>query len=79
MLAVFANLPLGASDLALMEAMLLGWAFSSMCGISAVSVAAAGTMFGVPLERVAYGANLRFLAIYGIVSVALLAAVNAVM
>lgn len=76
-LAVFSNLPLGVSDLALMEAMLLGWAFSSMCGLSAVSVAAAGTMFGVPLERIAYGPNLRFLAIYGVLSIALLAAVNA--
>jgi hypothetical protein len=79
MLAVFAKLPLGVSDLALMEAMLVGWALSSMCGLSAVSVAAAGTMFGVPLERIAYGANLRFLAIYGALAIALLAAANAVM
>jgi len=76
MLAVFSNLPLGVSDLVLMEAVLMGWAFSSMCGLSAVSVAAAGTMFGVPLERVAYGANLRFLAVYGVLAVGLLAAVN---
>lgn len=79
LLAIFGKLPLGVSDLALMEAMLIGWAFASMCGLSAVSVAAAGSMFGVPLERVAYGANLRFLAIYGVLSIALLAALNAVM
>ena len=77
MLAVFGNLPLGVSDLVLMEAVLVGWGFASMCGISAVSVAAAGSMFAVPFERVAYGANLRFLAVFGAVVIALLAAVNA--
>lgn len=77
MLAVFAALPLGVADVILMEAVLIGWAFASMCGISAVSVAAAGSMFGVPMERVAYGANLRFIAVYGVVLIAALTAVNA--
>ena len=70
MLVLFGALPLGLSHLALMEAVLLGWAFTSMTGLSAVSVAAASTMFGVPLERVAYGPNIRFCLAFGVIGVA---------
>lgn len=76
MLVLFSTLPLGVSDLALMQAGLLGWAFSSMTGLSAVSVASASTMFKVPLERVAYGPNIRFVAIYGIIGILVIAGVN---
>jgi hypothetical protein len=79
MLVVFGKLALGVSPLVLMEAVLVGWCFASMSGISAVSVAAAGTMFGMPLERVAYGANLRFVAAFGVVAIVALAALNAVL
>jgi len=69
-------LPFGVSDLVLMEAALVGWGFASMIGLSAVSVATAAAMFGVPLERVAYGPNMRFVAGFGVIAVAALAAVN---
>jgi hypothetical protein len=76
MLVLFGTLPLGVSDLVLMQAGLLGWAFSSMTGLSAVSVAAASTMFKVPLERIAYGANIRFVAVFGLLAIAAISGVN---
>ena len=76
MLVLFGTLPIGVSDLALMQAGLLGWAFSSMTGLSAVSVAAASTMFNVPLERVAYGANIRFVVVFGLLGMAVITCVN---
>jgi hypothetical protein len=59
-----------------MEATLIGWAFSSMTGLSAVSVAVASNMFGVSLEGLAYGPNLRFVAAFGIISIIGLTALN---
>jgi len=76
MLVLFGTLPIGVSDLALMQAGLLGWAFSSMTGLSAVSVAAASTMFNVPLERIAYGPNIRFVALFGLLGIAVVTGVN---
>lgn len=76
MLVLFGTLPIGISDIALMQAGLLGWAFSSMTGLSAVSVAAASTMFNVPLERVAYGPNLRFVAVLGVIGIAAISGIN---
>jgi len=75
-LVLFGSLPFGVSQLVLMEAALIGWGFASMIGLSAVSVATAAAMFGVPLERVAYGPNIRFTAIFGVIAVAALAVVN---
>lgn len=76
MLVLFGTLPLGVSDLALMQAGLLGWAFTSMTGLSAVSVASASAMFNVPLERIAYGPNIRFVTIYGIIGILVISGVN---
>lgn len=76
MLVLFGTLPIGVSDLALMQAGLLGWAFSSMTGLSAVSVAAASTMFSVPLERIAYGPNIRFVTLFGLLGIAVVTGVN---
>jgi hypothetical protein len=79
MLVLFGTLPIGVSDLALMQAGLLGWAFSSMTGLSAVSVAAASTMFNVPLERIAYGPNIRFVILFGLLGIAIVTGVNSMM
>jgi hypothetical protein len=79
MLVLFGTLPLGIADLALMQAVLLGWAFASMTGLSAVSVAVAGAMFGVPLEKIAYGPNIRFCLVFGVIATLLVAGVNALL
>jgi len=76
-LVLFGTLPFGVAELVLMESALVGWGFASMVGLSAVSVATAAAMFGVPLERLAYGPNMLFIAIFGVIAVAALALVNA--
>ena len=59
--------------------MLLGWAFSSMTGLSAVSVAVAGAMFGVPLEKIAYGPNVRFCLVFGVIATLIVTGINALL
>ena len=78
-MVLFGTLPPGIADLALMQAVLLGWAFSSMTGLSAVSVAVAGAMFGVPLEKIAYGPNVRFCLAFGAIATLVVAGVNALL
>jgi hypothetical protein len=70
--------PLGAelAEVVLMEAALLGWAFASMVGISAVSVASAAMMFRVPMDKLSFGPNLKFVAVFGVVASICLMAVN---
>jgi hypothetical protein len=46
------------SDLALMEAMLVGWGLGSMVSISSLSVVTSGAMYGAVPLRLAYGRNL---------------------
>lgn len=71
-LAVFMPLETGVSDTVMMEASLIGWAFASMVGVTAVSTATASAMFGVPRRQLVLGPNLRFVAAYGALSVPLL-------
>ncbi|NKB20066.1 MAG: hypothetical protein GKS01_05910 [Alphaproteobacteria bacterium] len=75
-LVLFASIETGVLPLIIMEATLVGWAFSSMTGLSAVSVAVASNMFGVSLEGLAYGPNLRFVAVFGLISIIGLTALN---
>lgn len=79
MLVVLVPLRSGVADLVLMESALLGWGFASMVGISAVSVAMAGSMFQVPPERLVIGPNLKFVATYGVAAIVVLALVNTAM
>lgn len=76
MLVLFGTLPLGLCDLALMQAVLMGWCFTSMTGLSAVSVAAASNMFNVPLERVAYGPNIRYVTVFGVMGILIISGIN---
>jgi len=78
-LVAFGDPGLGLAPVVLMEAVLVGWCFGSMVGISAVSVAVTAPMFDVPRRQLSYGANLWFALAWGTASVALLAAVNAAM
>jgi hypothetical protein len=47
-----------------------------MTGLSAVSVATASTMFNVPLERIAYGPNIRFVVVFGLLGIAVVSGIN---
>ena len=75
-LVLFGSIETGVSHLIIMEATLIGWAFSSMTGLSAVSVAVASNMFNVSLEGLAYGPNLRFVGAFGLISVVGLTGLN---
>lgn len=75
-LAAFAPVDTGVADVVMMEAALVGWAFASMVGVTAVSVATASAMFRVPRAELVLGPNLAYAAVFGAVAVAALAAVN---
>jgi hypothetical protein len=72
MLVLFSTVDFGIDPLLLMMSVLLGWSFTSMTGLSAVSVAVASAMFAVPVEKVAYGQNLRFVAAFGVTGIIVL-------
>jgi hypothetical protein len=76
LLVVFVPLSDGIAPVILMEAGLIGWAFASMVGITAVSVLTAASMFRTPIEGLTYGANLKFVVAFGILATGLLIAVN---
>ncbi|MEK9644361.1 MAG: hypothetical protein VW547_02345 [Alphaproteobacteria bacterium] len=78
-LVVFMPLDTGVSDVVMMEAALIGWAFASMIGVTAVSTATASSMFRVPRSQLIFGTNLAFVAAYGAFSVPVLWAVNALL
>ncbi|MFT7573420.1 MAG: hypothetical protein ACI9JL_004484 [Paracoccaceae bacterium] len=75
-LVVFMPLDTGISDVVMMEAALIGWAFASMVGVTAVSTATASAMFGVPRVQLIFGPNLLFVGAFGTLCVALLSLVN---
>ena len=66
-------------QLIIMEATLIGWALSSMTGLSAVSVAVASNMFKVSLEGLCYGPNLRFVISFGLISIICLTILNRIL
>ena len=78
-LVVFAPLATNVADVVMTEAALLGWAFASMVGVTAVSTATASAMFSVPRIQLVYGPNLMFVAAFGAISVVLLAIVNEIL
>ena len=75
-LVLFGTVDFGIDPLLLMMSVLLGWSFTSMTGLSAVSVAVASAMFAVPVEKVAYGPNLRFVAAFGLTGISVLAGLD---
>lgn len=79
MLVIFATVETNVLPLITMEAILLGWAFSSMTGLSAVSVTVASNMFSVPIEDLAFGPNLKFIAVFGLISIICLTILNRTM
>lgn len=66
-------------ELALMEAMLLGWALASMISISSLSVITAGAMYRVPPLRLAYSKNLFFVLCYALFVILVLTVVDALL
>ena len=75
-LVIFMPLDTGVSDVVMMEAALVGWAFASMVGVTAVSTATASAMFRIPRIQLIFGPNLYFVGIFGILSAGLLTIAN---
>jgi hypothetical protein len=61
----------------LLELGLYGWSLGTMISMSSVSLAVAAAMFRVPVTELAFAENLRFVLIFGTLSVVLLALINA--
>ena len=78
-LSLLAPLPTGLTDLVLMETALVSWTFASTVGVAAISVAVASAVFRVPREHLMLGPNLWFVLVFGIIAVAVLGGVNAVL
>ncbi len=76
LLVLLVEIPSGVADLVLMEAALIAWAFSSMVGLSAVSTITAASLFEVRLERLAWGPNVGFALVFGVVATAALSLIN---
>jgi len=60
----------------LLELGLYGWALGTMVSMSSVSIAVAAAMFRVPVPRLAFAENLRYVLMFGAVSSLLLALAN---
>ena len=76
LLVLLVEIPSGVADLVLMESALIAWGFASMVGLSAISTIAAASLFEVRLERLAWGPNVGFALVFGVVAVAALSLIN---
>ena len=79
LLTVFTEVPVRVAGVVLIESTLAAWSCSSMVGLSAIMVATATTMFGVPPGKVILGPNLQFAALFAIGCILALAGVNALL
>lgn len=78
-LVLFGPVEINVLHLIIMEATLIGWALSSMTGLSAVSIAVASNMFNVSLKGLCYGPNLRFVVSFGLISIVCLTVLNRIL
>jgi hypothetical protein len=70
------QLPDQVCDLALMEAVLCGWALASMTSISSLSVVSAGALYQVPPLQLAFSPNLWFAGTFLLFTSLLLSLIN---
>lgn len=72
-------LRLPIADVVLAQVVVLGWALSSTVSAWTLPVVMTAGVFGVPVRRLVFGPNLRFVAAFGVAATAALAGVNAVL
>ena len=72
-------LHLPIAEVVLAQTVVLSWALSSTVAAWTLPVVVTSSVFEVPVGRLAFGPNLRFIAVYGTVAVALLGAFNALL
>jgi hypothetical protein len=78
LLPVLAEVNRGIADLVLAYIVVFGWSLSSLVAIWTLPVASAATTFQVPVRRLAFGRNLRFVLAFGSCGCIALAALNQV-
>ncbi len=79
LLPLLAEAHRGIADLVLAYIVVFSWALSSMVAIWTLPVASSATTFAVPVRRLAFGRNLRFVAAFGACGCVALAVVNYLM
>jgi hypothetical protein len=70
-------LRLPIADVVLSHIVVLGWALSSMVAAWTLPVVMTSGAFGVPVRRLVFGPNLRFVAVFGVAAVTALIGLNA--
>ena len=71
------TLHLPIADVVLSQIVVLGWALSSMVAAWTLPVVMTSGAFGVPVRRLVFGPNLRFVAVFGVAAVTALIGLNA--
>lgn len=72
-------LRLPIADVVLSHIVVLGWALSSIVAAWTLPVVMTSGAFGVPVRRLVFGPNLRFVAVFGVAAVTALVGLNAVL
>jgi hypothetical protein len=70
---------LPVADLVLSHIVVLAWSLSAMIAAWTLPVVVTSAAFGIPVRRLVFGPNLRFVAVYGLAAVAALVALNAML
>lgn len=76
MIPVLAEAHRQLADLVVAYVVVLAWLLSSLVAIWTLPVASAATNFDVPVRRLAFGRNLRFMLVFGLCSCIALAVLN---
>ncbi|MBI3372565.1 MAG: hypothetical protein HY017_12545 [Betaproteobacteria bacterium] len=79
LLPVLAEVHRGIADLVVAYIVVFGWTLSSLLAIWTLPVASSATCFDVPVRRLAFGRNLRFVVAFGVCGCIALAALNRTM
>lgn len=78
LLPVLAEAHRGIADLVVAYIVVFGWTLSSLLAIWTLPVASAATCFDVPVRRLAFGRNVRFVVAFGVCGWIALAALDAI-
>ena len=70
------QIPLGISDLVLMQSLLIGWGLTSMTSLSSLSMITAGAMYQVPPLRLFFSINIIFASLFAAICVLILTTLN---
>jgi hypothetical protein len=72
-------LGLPIADVVLSHVVVLAWSLSAMVAAWTLPVVVTSAAFEVPVRRLVFGANLRFVLVYGLAAIGALAVINAVL